>query len=162
MSDVLAQQVGAALTRRGWTVTTAESCTGGLVLHHLTNIPGSSAYVLGGIVAYDNAIKQRLLAVPADALREYGAVSPQTALAMARGVLALIGADCAVSITGIAGPGGGTSEKPVGLTYFAAVARAGEVRVFQHVALGDRAAVKAAAAAAALRLLLSLITGDTA
>lgn len=160
MSDELARQVGAALTRRGWTVTTAESCTGGLVLHHLTNIPGSSAYVLGGIVAYDNAIKARLLHVPADVLRDHGAVSPATALAMARGALALIGADCAVSVTGIAGPGGGTAEKPVGLTYFAAVTRAGIVREFHHVASGDRAAVKAESAAAALRLLLSILAAD--
>ncbi|MGQ9907514.1 MAG: CinA family protein [Candidatus Flexifilum sp.] len=158
----LEAQVGAALRARGWTVAAAESCTGGLVLHRLTNIPGSSAYVLGGVVAYDNAIKQRVLGVHAETLARFGAVSEETAIAMARGVLALIGADCAVSITGIAGPGGGTPEKPVGLAYFAAVTRTGLLRTHRQIAPGDREAVKAASADAALRLLLDLIAEERA
>ncbi|MCS7070075.1 MAG: nicotinamide-nucleotide amidohydrolase family protein, partial [Anaerolinea sp.] len=130
------------------------------VMHRLTNIPGSSAYVLGGVVAYDNAIKQRVLGVDAGVLARYGAVSQETAVAMAQGVLNVIGADCAVSITGIAGPGGGTPEKPVGLAHFAVVTRAGQVRTHWQIAPGDREAVKAASADAALRLLLDVIADD--
>lgn len=153
----LEAQVGAALKGRGWTVAAAESCTGGLVMHRLTNVPGSSAYLLGGVVAYDNAIKLRVLGVREETLARYGAVSEATAVEMARGVLGVIGADCAVSITGIAGPGGGSVEKPVGLAYFAVATRAGEVRTGQQIAPGDREAVKMASADAALRLLLSVI-----
>jgi nicotinamide-nucleotide amidase len=106
-------------------VATAESCTGGLVAGALTEIAGSSAVVGYGFVTYSNEAKTRLVGVPASTWRRYGAVSPQTADAMARGALAASGADLAVAITGIAGPGGGSAEKPVGLVQFAAAARDG-------------------------------------
>ena len=110
---------------RGLTVATAESCTGGLVAGALTAIAGSSDVVDRGFVTYSNAAKQEMLGVPSDTLKRYGAVSRQTAEAMASGVLTKCNVDLAVSITGIAGPGGGSGEKPVGLVYFAAVSRNG-------------------------------------
>jgi PncC family amidohydrolase len=157
MEDSLAIAVGDALRARGWWLATAESCTGGLVLHRLTNIPGSSGYVLGGVVAYDNRIKQGLLGVGAATLAAHGAVSAETAAEMAQGALVRLGADIAVSITGIAGPGGGTLEKPVGLTYIGAARARGAATVERHVWQGDRLAVKMQSADAALRLLLRLI-----
>jgi len=153
----LEAQVGAALLRRGWTIAAAESCTGGLVLHRLTNIPGSSAYVLGGVVAYDNVVKVHVLGVREETLIRFGAVSEETAIEMARGVLSVIGADCAVSITGIAGPGGGSVDKPVGLAHFAVATREGALRTSRQIAPGDREAVKAASADGALRLVLEVI-----
>jgi len=110
---------------RGLTVATAESCTGGLVAGALTAIAGSSDVVDRGFVTYSNAAKQEMLGVPAETLKRYGAVSRQTAEAMANGVLTKCDVDLAVSITGIAGPGGGSDEKPVGLVHFAAVSRNG-------------------------------------
>ncbi len=107
------------------TVATAESCTGGLVAGALTEIPGSSAVVDRGFITYSNDAKQQMLGVPAATLRDYGAVSRQTADAMARGVLLKTKVDLAVSITGIAGPDGGSADKPVGLVHFAAEARDG-------------------------------------
>jgi PncC family amidohydrolase len=157
MDEQLEIQLGEQLKTRGWRICTAESCTGGLVAHRLTNIAGSSAYVLGGVVAYDNRIKMALLGVQESTLIAHGAVSAETAEEMARGALARFGADVAVSITGIAGPGGGTTEKPVGLTYIAAATRAGQFRVERHVWQGDRLAVKAQSADAALRLAIGVI-----
>jgi nicotinamide-nucleotide amidase len=104
---------------------TAESCTGGLVAGALTGVPGSSAVVDRGFVTYSNAAKQQMLGVSADILRDHGAVSCETAEAMARGALGSAGADIVVAITGIAGPGGGSADKPVGLVHFAAASRAG-------------------------------------
>lgn len=160
MNDALAHAVAHHLLDRRWTMAAAESCTGGLLLHRMTNIPGSSAYVMGGVVAYDNAVKRAVLGVQESTLIQYGAVSDQTAVEMAQGILRLMQTDCAVSVTGIAGPGGGTAEKPVGLAHVAVVTRAGVVRVTQQVSPGDRVAVKAASADAALRLLLDVIADD--
>ena len=115
MSDNrLEARVGEALRAKGWTVSAAESCTGGLIMHRLTNIPGSSAYVQGGVVAYSYESKETLLKVRPETLLTYGAVSAETAVEMVRGVMALFGTDVGVSITGIAGPGGGMPGKPVG------------------------------------------------
>jgi len=114
-----------AARARGLKIATAESCTGGLVAGALTDIAGSSDVVDHGFVTYSNAAKQRMLGVPAHTLREHGAVSQQTAEAMARGALGKGGADIVVAITGIAGPGGGSPGKPVGLVHFAAAARSG-------------------------------------
>lgn len=150
MSQLLETRVGDLLNARNWTICTAESCTGGLVAHRLTNIPGSSKYVLGGIVSYSNAAKQKLLGVREATLIAYGAVSEQTAAEMVEGVRAVFDADVAVSITGIAGPGGGTPEKPVGLTYIGLLVRGQQPQVRRHVWHGDREAVKTASANAAL------------
>ena len=138
--------------RAGLTIATAESCTGGLVGDALTDVPGSSASYLGGVVAYADAAKVTLLDVPPAILAAHGAVSAQAARAMAVGARARLGADVAVAVTGIAGPAGGTAEKPVGLTYVA-VADPRGVEVRRHGWLGDRASNKAASAAAALDLL---------
>ena len=116
-----------ACRARGLKVATAESCTGGLVAGALTEIAGSSDVVDRGFVTYSNAAKQQMLGVPADTLREHGAVSAETAQAMARGALGKAGADIVVAITGIAGPGGGGPDKPVGLVHFAAAARSGKI-----------------------------------
>ncbi len=132
MSEELRAAASAVLEAaraRGLKVATAESCTGGLVAGALTDIAGSSDVVDHGFVTYSNAAKQRMLGVPADTLREHGAVSRQTAEAMARGALGKGGADIVVAITGIAGPGGGSAAKPVGLVHFAAAARSGALNV---------------------------------
>ncbi len=142
---------------RGLTAATAESCTGGLVAARLTSVPGSSDVVLGGIVSYANAVKESELGVPAEVLESYGAVSAETATAMARGVRARLGADVAVSVTGIAGPGGGTAEKPVGLVYLCASGPGGE-RSRDFVVTGDRETVRRRATVAALHLLHALVT----
>ncbi len=110
---------GRMLAEKKLTLATAESCTGGLLGSRITNVSGSSAYYLGGVVAYDNRIKIQLLGVSEDTLAGYGAVSPQTAKQMAEGVRQRLGADFGIGITGIAGPAGGTAEKPVGLVYIA-------------------------------------------
>lgn len=156
----LEQQLGDHLLARGWTFSAAESCTGGLVLDRMTNIPGSSAYVLGGVVSYANEIKERVLGVKAETLITYGAVSEPTAREMVIGVLALMRTTLAVSITGIAGPGGGSDEKPVGLTYIAACVKGGDPVVRRHVWAGDRQAVKAASADEAIRMALELVNAE--
>lgn len=155
----LEQQVGEILATNGWTISTAESCTGGLVLHRLTNIPGSSAYVAGGVVAYSNQTKQALLGVKQGTLMAQGAVSEQTAREMALGARRLLKTDFAVSITGIAGPGGGTDEKPVGLTYIALAGPDDLLIAQRHIHDGDREAVKNASAEAALQLVLEAVSG---
>jgi len=151
----LAERLQAIALASGMTVSTAESCTGGLVAHALTEIAGSSGYFLGGVVAYADATKRDALGVPAELIARHGAVSAQVARAMAAGARRVIGSDLAVSVTGIAGPGGGTAAKPVGLTYIAVEGPAGsEVRrfVWPH----DRSANKRASAAAAIELLISV------
>ena len=141
---------------RGWTMGTAESCTGGLVAARLTGIPGSSDVFRGGVVAYANEIKQAELDVPADLLAEYGAVSPEVAEAMAKGARARLGVDVAVSVTGIAGPDGGTEEKPVGLVYLHAEGPGGGVgREFSFP--GDRPSIRARSVVGALHLVRRLL-----
>ncbi len=143
---------------RALTLATAESCTGGLVAARLTSVPGASDVFLGGVVAYANALKEAELNVPDAVLAAHGAVSAETALAMARGARERLGADVAVSVTGIAGPGGGTPEKPVGLVYLCASGPDGE-RALDFVVTGDRETVRARATVAALHLLRALVTG---
>ncbi|HLV35308.1 MAG TPA: CinA family protein [Spirillospora sp.] len=159
MTGSLEAQVGTALRERGWTISTAESCTGGLIMHRLTNVPGSSAYVLGGVVAYSNQVKQMLLRVKQGTLIAHGAVSEQTALEMAAGARQLLRTDIAVSVTGIAGPDGGTQEKPVGLTYIALAGPDDLLVVQRHIWDGDRLAIKEASADAALQLVLDTLAG---
>jgi len=120
--DITLEEVIGKLFQEGnLSLVTAESCTGGLIAKRITDIPGSSNYFLGSVVAYDNSVKEKLLNVPYEILRDYGAVSEQTAFAMAKGVQKLLKADLALSITGIAGPDGGSREKPVGLVYISLV-----------------------------------------
>jgi PncC family amidohydrolase len=147
-------RLGAALRANGRTLCTAESCTGGLVAHRITNVAGSSDYMLGGIVSYSNAAKQHLLHVREQTLIDYGAVSEQTAQEMAAGARTVFSADYAVSVTGIAGPGGGTEAKPVGLTYIGLAGPDDLLVVERRVWTGDREANKAASAEAALQLVL--------
>jgi PncC family amidohydrolase len=142
---------------RGLTLATAESCTGGLVAARLTSVPGSSDVVLGGIVSYADEVKERELGVPADLLGAHGAVSPEVAEAMARGARERLGADVAVSVTGIAGPDGGTTQKPVGLVYVHADGPAGGLgREFNFP--GDRASIRARSVVIALHLVRTLLT----
>jgi competence/damage-inducible protein CinA-like protein len=145
------------LRERGLTLATAESCTGGLVGGKLTDIPGSSDVYVGGVVAYSNEIKERALGVPAATLAEHGAVSAETASAMAHGARTALGADIAVSVTGIAGPDGGTEEKPVGLVHFAATGPMGE-REARLDFPGDRDTIRRRAVTAALHLVRRLVT----
>ena len=152
----LATQLQALFLERGLTLATAESCTGGLVAHTVTEVAGSSGYLRGGIVAYADEAKERLLDVPRDVLDAHGAVSAQVARAMADGAAARFTTDVSVAVTGVAGPGGGSPAKPVGLTYVAVTAPStNEVRRFLWT--GDRAANKRASAGAALRLLLEVV-----
>lgn len=145
---------------RGLTLATAESCTGGLVAGALTDIAGSSAVVERGFVTYSNDAKQHMLGVPADTLRTHGAVSRETAEAMAKGALANAPVDLAVAITGIAGPGGGSNEKPVGLVHFAAASRSGRL-VHVRREFGDigRSEVRRRSVLQALQMLKDLAEG---
>lgn len=146
-----------ALLRQKWMhVAVAESCTGGMLGMRLTAIPGSSDSVMGGVIAYDNAVKVRELGVREETLAAHGAVSEETAREMATGVRERFGVDASMSITGIAGPGGGTPEKPVG-TYCVAVDVRGDVRSFRSTTVGDRHEVRQRATQAALALLRKAI-----
>ena len=150
--------VADAFASRGLTVATAESCTGGLLAARLTERPGSSAWVLGGITAYANSAKEQLLDVPAELLAAHGAVSPEVAAALAEGVRARFGADVGVGITGIAGPGGGTADKPVGTVHLCAVGPDGrEARSLRLP--GSRSAVRARSVVMAMHLLRVLLLG---
>ena len=146
---------------RGLTVATAESCTGGLVAHLVTEVPGSSAYLRGGIVAYADDVKRSQLGVPAEVLAAHGAVSAQTAIAMADGVRERFGADLGVGITGVAGPDGGSEAKPVGLAYVA-VTGLGATDVRRFLWSGTRTENKRASAEAALEMLLERASDEEA
>ncbi|NMB15795.1 MAG: competence/damage-inducible protein A [Firmicutes bacterium] len=150
--DTLEGVVAEKLTNRGLILAVAESCTGGLVSHRLTNIPGSSVFFRQGMIVYSNEAKKELLDVPDEVLEEFGAVSSQVAEAMARGVRLAGDADLGLAITGIAGPGGATPTKPVGLVYLA-LAYDGDCLVEKHTFSGQREEVKYRASQAALNLL---------
>jgi nicotinamide-nucleotide amidase len=149
----LAGSVLSACRSRGWRVATAESCTGGLVAAALTAIAGASDVVECGFVTYSNAAKIELLGVPVETITGHGAISEETAAAMARGALARAGVDLAVSVTGLAGPGGGTLQKPVGLVYLGVALKNGATRVERRVFPGGRAAIRQATLAEALEML---------
>jgi nicotinamide-nucleotide amidase len=153
----LSARVLDACRARGWMLATAESCTGGLVAGALTEIAGSSDVVDRGFVTYSDAAKMAMLGVPEATLRQYGAVSRQTALAMASGALARAEVDLTVAITGIAGPGGGSSEKPVGLVHFATATKDGGL-AHREKRYGDigRSEVRRLAVLEALNMLLEL------
>jgi len=154
----LAARVLDACRARRWTLATAESCTGGLVAGALTEIAGSSDVVDRGYVTYSDAAKMELLGVPEATLAKFGAVSRQTAEAMAGGALERSGVDLAVSVTGIAGPGGGSAAKPVGLVHFAAVVRGSPARDERKMLYGDvgRSEIRRLSVLEALDMLLKL------
>lgn len=149
----LAERLQGLCLGRGLTIGLAESCTGGLVASTLTSVPGSSGYFRGSIVSYADDVKVGLLDVPADTLAAHGAVSAQTARAMAIGARQRLGVALAASVTGISGPAGGTDEKPVGLTYLG-LADAGSSDVRRHQWSGDRAANRHDSARALLHWLI--------
>ena len=150
--EELEDVIGKLLRENRYTLATAESCTGGLLGHRITNVPRSSAYFLEGVQVYSNQAKIRLLDVPASLLEEHGAVSPQVASAMAENVRRISGATFGLGITGIAGPGGGTEEKPVGLVYIS-LAGMGDTQIEKNLFLGGRESVKQRSAQKALDML---------
>ncbi len=157
----LEEVVGALLEAREATVAVAESCTGGLILGRLTSVPGSSAWVTGGVVAYDNAVKVQQLGVPQELLDAHGAVSEPVALAMAAGVRAALDTTYGLAVTGIAGPTGGTDDKPVGTVVIAAAGPGGEAVVITFRFPGDRAMVRQMSVQSALDMLRRLTSRPT-
>lgn len=157
--QTLAGQVLALCRSKGLRLATAESCTGGMVAAALTDIAGSSDVVERGFVTYSNEAKSELLGVPAALIAAHGAVSAEVAAAMAAGALAQAPVELAVAITGVAGPGGGTPAKPVGLVWFGSGRRGGAMVTERQVFAGDRAAVRLAATRRALELLLAAAAG---
>ncbi|MBN1604094.1 MAG: CinA family protein [Chitinispirillaceae bacterium] len=153
------QKIFEILELNKWTVSTAESCTGGLIGAAFTDIAGSSNYYYGGVIAYDNSIKKALIDVPSETLDKYGAVSNQTALAMVNGVRNRTGTDCAISTTGIAGPGGGTEIKPVGLVYIGITVR-DNVKTFKFEFNGSREEIRRQTVAKALECLLETLSAQ--
>jgi nicotinamide-nucleotide amidase len=151
--DAAARRLGRALVARGWQMASAESCTGGLVGHVITQVPRSSDHYLGGVVSYSDAVKHELLEVPPELLERVGAVSAEVAEAMTTGALDRFpAARLALAVTGIAGPDGGSADKPVGLTYVAAGVREGRAVVERHTWPHDRSGNKRASALAAIEL----------
>ena len=154
--EPLPVRVGRELGEAGMTISCAESCTGGLLTSMLTDVPGSSAYVMGSVVSYSNDVKSRILHVAEDTLAAYGAVSEETAREMAEGIRQLMQTDLGVSITGIAGPDGGSAEKPVGLIYIAVSDRSGTV-VQKNYFRGTRLENKRAAVDKALAMIRDVL-----
>jgi nicotinamide-nucleotide amidase len=150
--ETLEEVVGRLLFRGKLTLSVAESCTGGLIEHRITDVPGSSEYFFGGIVAYRNDLKEKLLGVPKEILEGYGAVSRETATHMAEGVRRLLRSDIGIGTTGIAGPAGATPSKPVGLVYIG-LSASGSTLVEEHIFRGGRAGVKEQSAQASLDML---------
>lgn len=155
----LARDVLDALRRRGWRIATAESCTGGMIAAALTDIAGSSDVVDRGFVTYSNNAKSELLGVDPALIAAHGAVSREVAEAMAAGALSRSDAEIAVAVTGIAGPGGGSAAKPVGLVWFGLAVKGEAPRTDHQIFSGDRAAIRAAAARHALALVLEKASG---
>ena len=149
-----AEKLVETLTGKACTCATAESCTGGGVGHAITGVAGSSAVFMGGVISYDNAVKRDVLGVPEEVLSTKGAVSAECAKAMAEGARRLLKTDLAVSVTGVAGPGGGSAEKPVGLVWFGLASKTGAITE-KKTFPGDREAVRTAAIEHALGLLLA-------
>jgi nicotinamide-nucleotide amidase len=147
----VAEELADQLTSRNWTVAVAESCTGGLIGHLITSVPGSSAYFQGTITTYSDTTKMEILGVPIECLRNHGAVSKRTALAMASGVRDVFRVDIGIGVTGIAGPGGGSEQKPVGLVFIAVVGETDET-VKELNLSGTREEIKTASAETALKI----------
>jgi len=153
------EKVAKLLRNSGLTLSVAESCSGGLIAKRITDLPGSSGYFLFGAVTYSNDSKERVLGVPAELIEKYGAVSSEVALAMAEGVRRISGSDLAIATTGIAGPEGGTPEKPVGTVFIAVDSQEGGSSFLHHFE-GDRSTIREATAEAALSLLLSRLSSQ--
>ena len=151
--EAVEERLGQVLSENHKTIACAESCTGGLITSRLTDVPGSSAYVPGSIVSYANEIKHRLVGVQEKTLAAFGAVSPQVAQEMAEGIRRVMQTDLGVAVTGIAGPGGGTPEKPVGLVYIAVTGEAGTIVRENHFS-GSRREVKRQTSETALEMAL--------
>jgi PncC family amidohydrolase len=161
MKKALEITVGELLRRRGLRLAVAESCTGGLIGHRVTNIPGSSTYYMGSVTAYAYEAKVRLLGVRWETLEKYGAVSKETVLEMSRGVRKALAADIGIAVSGIAGPGGGTAEKPVGLTWIG-LSAADVDEAWRFIWDGDRLQVKEHSAEQALQLLVDYLNAEDA
>jgi len=161
MKKALEITVGELLRRRGLRLAVAESCTGGLIGHRVTNIPGSSTYYMGSVTAYAYEAKVRLLGVRWETLEKYGAVSKETVLEMSRGVRKALAADIGIAVSGIAGPGGGTAEKPVGLTWIG-LSAADVDEAWRFIWDGDRLQVKEHSAERALQLLVDYLNAEDA
>lgn len=157
----VAARLAAAATGPGLRIATAESCTGGLVAKTITDLPGSSAWYLGGVVAYADEVKVQHLGVDPDALRSHGAVSRLVAMQMARGALRRFSADLAVAVTGIAGPGGGTPAKPVGTVWLAVALADGTATARRFCFAGGRANVRGRSAEEVFRMALRAVAGRT-
>jgi nicotinamide-nucleotide amidase len=157
--EALALRLGRALQVRGRRLAVAESCTGGWIAKALTDVAGSSQWFEGGVVAYSNSAKTELLGVPTDLLAAHGAVSEEAARAMADGACRRFGADIAVAVSGIAGPGGGTRDKPVGTVHLAWAAPSGVVAA-RRIFAGNRESVRRQTVALALERLIELVWGD--
>lgn len=153
---MIEQEIVEKLTQAGKMLAVAESCTGGMLGAAITSVSGSSACFAGGIISYSNEIKHKLLGVESAMLEQYGAVSDPVAGAMAEGVCAVTGADVGVSITGIAGPGGGTDQKPVGLVHIG-LAGGGDTVVRRFVLEGNRDDVRSSAVEEAMKMLLDIL-----
>ena len=152
----LAKRLGTCFSEKRLTLALAESCTGGMIGSAITSISGSSAYFKGGIIAYSNEIKRRALGVPQSVLDKKGAVSIDTVRLMAVAAQKCFGADCGIAVSGIAGPGGGTKKKPVGLVYVG-ICAGEKVKVFRYLFKGGRASVRRQAAYEALQRMLETI-----
>lgn len=156
MDDPVEVKLGRALNERGWTLAVAESCTGGLVGHKITEVPGSSNYFMGGIIAYAYEAKEKFLGVEHNTLETHGAVSKETAMQMAEGIREAFDVDVGIGVTGIAGPASDLSEKPVGLTWIAVSTSEGTSAQSHHWK-GDRSSNKLESAQAALEFTLRII-----
>ncbi|MBN1907598.1 MAG: CinA family protein [Deltaproteobacteria bacterium] len=152
--------IGKLLIQKSLTIAVAESCTGGLIGHMITSVPGSSAYFMGGIISYSNQAKSDLLSVSSDTLKQYGAVSHETAREMAKGVRERFNTDIGLSVTGVAGPDGGTKEKPVG-TVFMGLAFDNKILSIKYLFRGTREEIKQLTAEAALENIRRYLNGDT-
>jgi PncC family amidohydrolase len=160
MTEGLAEVVGRLLSERRLTLAVAEASCCGLICHLITNVPGSSRYFVGGVVAYHAGPKERILGVPAPVLKQHGSVSAETALAMARGVAEALGADIGLAETGIAGPTGGTAAKPAGMFFIAVASKDGRSEVREvRWGTGDRVGNKERTAQAALELVRGFVEG---
>lgn len=155
----LAEHLGQALTDRRWTISTVESCTAGGLAYRITEVPGASGYFLGGLVAYDNRVKSEWVGVPDSVFERHGAVSAEAARLMSENGRARFATDLCLAVTGIAGPGGGTAEKPVGTVFISACGPLG-ARTERFRFSGDREAVRRAAIDAALDMALAAVGGN--